>query len=115
MSRVKKSEPLLMDVDIVEKESHQRMKEEIKIKGISNEPHPKDRESGTGRGKEMRKNGVGKNNWGTYKDDLKDYGIDEDESEDAYNDEIKQNTTNFRAAVPEREIIIDDHNFPKLS
>lgn len=30
----------------------------------------------------MRKNGVGKNNWGTYKDDLKDYGIDEDVSED---------------------------------
>lgn len=25
----------------------------------------------------MRKNGVGKHNWGTYKDDLKDYGLDD--------------------------------------
>lgn len=55
----KKSEPLMMDVDIVEKESHRRAKEgifkilinlEIRKKGISSEPHPKDRESGTGRG-----------------------------------------------------------------
>ena len=63
------------------------------MKGISSEPHPKDRESGTGRGyvinqywnrKEMRKNGVGKNNWGTYKDDLKDYGFEDNETEDSY-------------------------------
>lgn len=27
----------------------------------------------------MRKNGAGKNNWGNFKDDLKDYGVDEDE------------------------------------
>ncbi|CAK71150.1 unnamed protein product (macronuclear) [Paramecium tetraurelia] len=92
-----------MEVDIVEKESHQRAKEEIKRKGISSDPHPKDRESGTGRGKEMRKNGTGKNNWGTYQDDMKDYGVDEDEQED-----IK-----FRAA--HQGIVVDDHNFPKLS
>ncbi|CAD8053881.1 unnamed protein product [Paramecium primaurelia] len=113
MSRNKKSEPLLMDVDIVEKESHQRIKEEIKRKGISSEPHPKDRESGTGRGKEMRKNGVGKNNWGTYKDDLKEYEFDEDVSEDIYYEEIEQNSNKFKAV--DQGIIIDDHNFPKLN
>ncbi|CAD8134219.1 unnamed protein product [Paramecium octaurelia] len=113
MSKGKKSEPLLMEVDIVEKESHQRTKEEIKRKGISNEPHPKDRESGTGRGKEMRKNGAGKNNWGTYQDDMKDYGVDENDQEDMYYEEIEQNSTKFRAA--NQGIIVDDHNFPKLS
>lgn len=40
--------------------------------------------------KEMRKNGAGKNNWGNFKDDLKDYGIDETETleyEEEYEDE----------------------------
>jgi len=34
-------------------------------KKVSAEPHPLDRRSGTGRGKELRKGGAGKNNWGT--------------------------------------------------
>lgn len=29
-----------------------------------------DKHSGTGRGKEMRKGGAGKSNWGSYKDEL---------------------------------------------
>lgn len=29
----------------------------------------------------MRKNGAGKNNWGNFKDDLKDYGVDEEYDE----------------------------------
>lgn len=45
----------------------------------------------------MRKNGVGKNNWGTYKDDLKEYEFDEDVSEDIYYEEIEQNSNKFRA------------------
>ena len=48
---------------------------------VSSEPHPKDRQSGTGRGREMRKGGQGKSNWGTYKDDERE--------EQAYNDETK--------------------------
>lgn len=39
---------------------------------VSSDPHPKDKQSGTGRGREMRKGGQGKSNWGTYKDDLRD-------------------------------------------
>ena len=42
-----------------------------KSKGVSDQPHPKDRQSGTGRGKESRKEGGGRGNWGNYKDDLK--------------------------------------------
>jgi hypothetical protein len=42
-----------------------------KDKKVSGEPHPLDKHSGTGRGKEMRKGGAGKANWGTMKDDLK--------------------------------------------
>jgi hypothetical protein len=38
---------------------------------VAAEPHPLDKHSGTGRGKEMRKGGAGKANWGTMKDDLK--------------------------------------------
>lgn len=30
----------------------------------------------------MRKNGAGKNNWGNYKDDMKDYGEDGNEFPD---------------------------------
>jgi len=37
---------------------------------VSGEAHPNDRQSGTGRGKEMRKGGAGKANWGTFKDEL---------------------------------------------
>lgn len=47
--------------------------------------------------KEMRKNGVGKNNWGTYEDDMKDYGVNDNLSEDIYNDEMEQNSMKFRA------------------
>jgi hypothetical protein len=45
---------------------------------VSSEPHPKDRQSGTGRGREMRKGGQGKANWGTYKDDLKENNDNEE-------------------------------------
>lgn len=38
----------------------------------------KEKISGTGRGKEDKKGGAGQNNWGTYKDDLKDDKAGED-------------------------------------
>ncbi|CAK94330.1 unnamed protein product (macronuclear) [Paramecium tetraurelia] len=38
---------------------------------LTADPHPKDRHSGTGIGKELRKEGGGRRNWGNYKDDLK--------------------------------------------
>jgi len=41
------------------------VKDEKKDKKVSAEPHPLDKHSGTGRGKELRKGGAGKNNWGT--------------------------------------------------
>ena len=41
------------------------------MKVVSDEPHPLDRHSGTGRGKELRKDGGGRKNWGNYKDDVK--------------------------------------------
>jgi hypothetical protein len=63
--------------DIVEtqKEVHliKHPKEGPKVnKGVSSEPHPLDRHSGTGRGKEIRKGGAGRRNYGTYMDDLRD-------------------------------------------
>jgi hypothetical protein len=41
-----------------------------------------DRRSGTGRGKELRKEGGGRNNWGTYKDDEKVYDQEAPAKED---------------------------------
>lgn len=40
------------------------------FKGVPAEPHPMDRKSGTGRGKEVSKSGAGRRNWGTPSDDL---------------------------------------------
>lgn len=54
------------------KESTKHHNDGKKSKALTDEPHPKDRESGTGRGKELRKDGGGKSNWGNYKDDLKE-------------------------------------------
>lgn len=45
---------------------HQRLE-----KGVPAEPHPIDRRSGTGRGKEDKKKGGGQSNWGNLNDDLK--------------------------------------------
>ncbi len=55
----------------MKKEEHVRPSEGAKVKGVAEEPHPLDRRSGTGRGKELRKEGGGRHNWGTYKDDFK--------------------------------------------
>lgn len=41
------------------------------FKGVSAEPHPLDRRSGTGRGKEVSKGGAGRRNWGTSEDEVK--------------------------------------------
>lgn len=88
-----------MDVDIVEKESHKRPKEGIlfkflliqklnrKVFQVSHTQKTENLEQEEGNllfinhsRKEMRKNGAGKNNWGNFKDDLKDYGVDEPET-----------------------------------
>ena len=46
---------------------------------ISNENHNgKDKQSGTGRGKEMRWEWSGKSNWGTYKDEMKEEKVEEE-------------------------------------
>eukprot|EP00828_Plagiopyla_frontata_P048725 TRINITY_DN944_c0_g1_i6.p1 TRINITY_DN944_c0_g1~~TRINITY_DN944_c0_g1_i6.p1 ORF type:complete len:438 (-),score=119.70 TRINITY_DN944_c0_g1_i6:72-1226(-) len=43
-------------------------------KKVTEEPHPLDRRSGTGRGQELKKRGGGAGNWGNYKDELKVQG-----------------------------------------
>jgi len=60
---------------------------------VSSEPHPKDRQSGTGRGKEMRKGGQGKSNWGTYKDDLKDQAENEEKNQEVAEEEVDDSLT----------------------
>eukprot|EP00828_Plagiopyla_frontata_P030354 TRINITY_DN3952_c0_g2_i12.p1 TRINITY_DN3952_c0_g2~~TRINITY_DN3952_c0_g2_i12.p1 ORF type:complete len:233 (-),score=56.98 TRINITY_DN3952_c0_g2_i12:105-803(-) len=56
---------------VVEKPKKDQVKQPQKPKGVSAEPHPLDRRSGTGMGKEPKKQGGGGMNWGTYKDELK--------------------------------------------
>lgn len=64
------NEPVTVPKENVQDAKHPRdAKPDRKVSG---EPHPKDRQSGTGRGKEMRKGGQGNSNWGTYKDDLRE-------------------------------------------
>lgn len=46
-------------------------KEGPKSKGVPAEPHPLDRRSGTGIGKESKKGGAGSRNWGSEKDEVK--------------------------------------------
>ena len=67
---------------MVEKPKQEKIKQPQKQKGVSAEPHPLDRRSGTGigelsieiyifEGKEPKKQGGGGHNWGNYKDELK--------------------------------------------
>eukprot|EP00828_Plagiopyla_frontata_P030356 TRINITY_DN3952_c0_g2_i18.p2 TRINITY_DN3952_c0_g2~~TRINITY_DN3952_c0_g2_i18.p2 ORF type:complete len:204 (-),score=71.68 TRINITY_DN3952_c0_g2_i18:66-677(-) len=54
-----------------QQEGGNKQKQPQKPKGVSAEPHPLDRRSGTGMGKEPKKQGGGGGNWGSYKDELK--------------------------------------------
>lgn len=59
---------------------------------VSAEPHPKDRQSGTGRGREMRKGGQGRSNWGTYKDDNREEPAEE-ENQPVEEEEVDNSVT----------------------
>ena len=48
-----------------------KLKTQKKAKIISDAPHPLDRQSGNGVGRADKKNGAGKQNWGTIQDDLR--------------------------------------------
>ena len=65
------AEPPVESKTHVHKDSGKHPNDEKKDKKVTSEPHPQDKHSGTGRGKEMRKGGAGKANWGTMEDDLK--------------------------------------------
>lgn len=75
-----KKEREFMAVDELPDQNHAVHLKVLKHKGVQAEAHPLDRRSGTGRGKEMRKAGVGRHNWGTYQDEFKN-GYQSDESE----------------------------------
>ncbi|CAD8082019.1 unnamed protein product [Paramecium primaurelia] len=70
-NKQKRDQEQVIPVEQVKKESTQHHNPVQKQKGLTAEPHPKDRHSGTGIGKELRKEGGGRRNWGNYKDDLK--------------------------------------------
>jgi len=57
-----------------QKEDVARQKNQHKTKGVTAEPHPNDRHSGTGSaayGAKPKKSGTGKGNWGNFKEDRK--------------------------------------------
>ncbi|CAD8062823.1 unnamed protein product [Paramecium primaurelia] len=70
-NKQKREQEQVIPLDQVKKESTQHHNPAPKQKGLTADPHPKDRHSGTGIGKELRKEGGGRRNWGNYKDDLK--------------------------------------------
>lgn len=57
----------------ISKDKEKYRKQPLKDKGVSGEPHPLDRRSGTGMGKEMKKEGGGRRNWGNYKNEYNEY------------------------------------------
>eukprot|EP00828_Plagiopyla_frontata_P010932 TRINITY_DN1597_c0_g1_i2.p3 TRINITY_DN1597_c0_g1~~TRINITY_DN1597_c0_g1_i2.p3 ORF type:complete len:192 (-),score=55.15 TRINITY_DN1597_c0_g1_i2:22-597(-) len=68
--------------------SDQQKKQEKKI---SSDPHPLDRRSGTGRGKELKKQGGGAGNWGNTKDMVEeDKYVRKDETEQVESEEAKE-------------------------
>ncbi|CAD8188337.1 unnamed protein product [Paramecium pentaurelia] len=85
----------IIPVEQVQKENTKHDNPAPKQKGVPSDPHPKDRQSGTGRGKEQRKEGGGRNNWGNYKDDLKEekYVAKEQKTQDTPKQEQNEQTT----------------------
>jgi hypothetical protein len=74
VSKTEKPKPARTGATGTQKEEHSRLKEPKKEKGVSAQPHPLDRHSGTGNqayGAKPKKGGAGKGNWGNYKDERK--------------------------------------------
>ncbi|CAD8184888.1 unnamed protein product [Paramecium octaurelia] len=97
----------VIPVEQVQKENTKHDNPAPKNKGVPAEPHPKDRQSGTGRGKEQRKEGGGRNNWGNYKDDLKEekYIAKEKKPQDAPTEEQNEQTTQpVQPPAPEKTL-----------
>eukprot|EP01015_Nassula_variabilis_P008110 TRINITY_DN1636_c0_g1_i18.p3 TRINITY_DN1636_c0_g1~~TRINITY_DN1636_c0_g1_i18.p3 ORF type:complete len:105 (+),score=24.17 TRINITY_DN1636_c0_g1_i18:64-378(+) len=89
-------------------------------KEVSAQPHPLDRHSGNGVGKADKKNGAGKANWGTFKDDIMlEEDLEEDSNHNLYpadklvanQGSSRENTPKLPAGSPPE---INEMNFPKL-
>jgi hypothetical protein len=93
---VKKTGPSAAVPQKQEKEEHARAKETRKPKGVSDQPHPQERHSGTGHsayGGKPKKGGAGKGNWGKSGEEKTAEEGAEEETEEVQEEEKPEGIT----------------------